>query len=218
MKSSYYKERHSRSINILRGDLTVSPDHALFPIFLTVRAEDNSKAISTAREYYTKIENDVKRLFSDITLSTGSYQEQHKTKVSAKVFNKQDSEYLQVDIAFHLRVPLLEEDFWERSTKVSRILDCLKVWTDKYKNHGDIHITTNDPGFDVRDREKYREEISEGIYEKMMNTITVIAKREQKKPRVKEVTGSTEIECHVINISKAILSMQLNFIVDFVDE
>lgn len=215
MASGYYKERYSRPIHTLEGDITVIPDCAIFAINLTTKAEDNSKAIACAQEVCNKIEKEVQQLFTEITLVTDSYQEQHKTKVSSKVFNKKDSDYLQTDIALHLRVPMPEQDFWQRTQKISRILDFLKNITAEYKDSDNIDIVTHNPSFHVSTREKYRKQLSQTIYEKMMVTINTIAKEQQTTAKVQEVNFSPDIQCDIVNISKAVLSMKLNFLITF---
>ena len=215
MGSGYYKEHYSRPIHVLEGDITIVPDCAVFVIHLTTKAEDNSKAIARAHDVCNKIEKEAQQLFAEITLVTDSYQEQHKTKISSKVFNKKDSDYLQTDVTLHLHVPMQEQDFWQRTQKISRILDFLKNATSEYKDNDDIDLVTHNPSFHVNDREKYREQLSQKIYDKMMVTINTIAAKEQTTAKVQEVNFSPDIQCNVVNISKAVLSMKLNFLIVF---
>lgn len=216
---SYDKAPHRLKYEV-KGEVDVSPDKAVFPIVITIKAPSYAESLVQAKNIISDIESALEKhdskIFSLSSLDFFKPDDRMRKSIDLSFFGRND-DVSKTKLVSYLSVSFNPEHaFWDRSKYVAEALDFVKGFSKKYMEDDNKSIYLEDVFYEINNVEQYRELIVESVYKKARLMADIIAKQEKLKPKIKYVSFEQRIREDVINFSKA--NLTINAEIDYMFE
>lgn len=192
----------------VKGEITVRPDRAVFPVMITAKSKSYQQSLQLANQLLLDFKEDSKKLDNGVFSITSEnfYRNNKRSKINLSFFGDGDDNRAATKLVAFLVVDFKDKhDFDARAKYIAEALDFIDGFSAKSRAADHVSVVVEDSFYEISDVEQYREQIVSSVYNKAKLMAGIIAKNEKMTPGIREVFFDQYIGEDIINFNKASL-------------